>query len=226
MKPYIICHMMASLDGRIDCDMTEQIESGDEYYDALAKLNCPSTLMGRVTMQMHYASAEPFETIDATPIGQEAFCKATESESYIIAIDTHGSLRWPTNVFDGQQLLVIVSEACPKQYLEMLDKQKISWIATGKNHIDLNRAMNLLGEKFGVKRLSVTGGGHINAAFLAAGLLDEVSMMYAPGIDARANMTAAFDGLKDMQRKPVKLKLTHVSQVGEGTVWMRYNCKF
>lgn len=25
MRPYIICHMMASLDGRIDCDMTEQI---------------------------------------------------------------------------------------------------------------------------------------------------------------------------------------------------------
>ena len=25
MKPYIICHMMASIDGRIDCDMTERI---------------------------------------------------------------------------------------------------------------------------------------------------------------------------------------------------------
>ena len=25
MKPYTICHMIASVDGRIDCDMTEQI---------------------------------------------------------------------------------------------------------------------------------------------------------------------------------------------------------
>ena len=24
-KPYIICHMMISLDGRIDCAMTEQL---------------------------------------------------------------------------------------------------------------------------------------------------------------------------------------------------------
>ncbi len=43
MRPYIICHMMSLLDGRIDCDVTEQIESGDEYYDALNQLCCPST---------------------------------------------------------------------------------------------------------------------------------------------------------------------------------------
>lgn len=36
MRPYIICHMIASVDGRIDCDMTEQIEGGNEYYEALA----------------------------------------------------------------------------------------------------------------------------------------------------------------------------------------------
>lgn len=53
-RPYIISHMMASVDGRIDCDMTEKI-GGDEYYDALAGLDCDSTLSGRVTMQMHYA---------------------------------------------------------------------------------------------------------------------------------------------------------------------------
>ena len=31
-RPYIICHMMASLDGRIDCDMTEQIDDTNHYY--------------------------------------------------------------------------------------------------------------------------------------------------------------------------------------------------
>ena len=56
MRPYIICHMMSLIDGRIDCDVTEQIETGDEYYEALNKLECPSMLMGRVTMEMHYPS--------------------------------------------------------------------------------------------------------------------------------------------------------------------------
>ena len=30
MTPYVICHMMQSVDGRIDCDMVDKI-SGDEY---------------------------------------------------------------------------------------------------------------------------------------------------------------------------------------------------
>ena len=49
MKPYIICHMMSSVDGRIDCDMTEKI-GGDEYYEVLKRLDCSSELSGRVTM--------------------------------------------------------------------------------------------------------------------------------------------------------------------------------
>lgn len=52
MKPYIISHMVASIDGRIDCSMVDKI-SGDEYYTALEQLGCPSLLEGRVTLE-HY----------------------------------------------------------------------------------------------------------------------------------------------------------------------------
>ena len=107
MKPYIICHMMSLLDGRIDCDVTEQIESGNEYYDALNQLNCPSTLMGRVTMQMHYALPEPFIAEDKTPIGNERHHVAIATKGYLVAIDTMGKLSWPQNQFDGMPLLVI-----------------------------------------------------------------------------------------------------------------------
>ena len=126
MRPYIICHMMSLLDGRIDCDVTEQIESGDEYYDALNQLNCPSTLMGRVTMQMHYALPEPFVAEDKTPVGKEQFYVAISAKGYMVAIDTMGKLRWPQNQFDGMPLLVITSEECPKEYHDTLTKQHIS----------------------------------------------------------------------------------------------------
>ena len=33
MKPYIVCHMIQSIDGRIACDMVDKI-IGDEYYTA------------------------------------------------------------------------------------------------------------------------------------------------------------------------------------------------
>ena len=48
MKPYIISHMMTSVDGRIDCPMVGQL-STDEYYIALERLGACSKLSGRVT---------------------------------------------------------------------------------------------------------------------------------------------------------------------------------
>lgn len=216
--------MIASVDGRIDCDMTEQIEGGNEYYEALEALDCPSMLMGRVTMQMHYALAEPFMAHDTTPIDHEAFHVARRAEAYCIGIDTHGRLQWGENEFDGQALLIITDEKCPKAYHDRLTEQGISWIATGRDGINLARAMALLAEEFGVERLAVTGGGHINGAFLEAGLLDEVSYMVAPGIDGRAGMAAVFDGIADKSRPATQLRLESVKQMGE-TVWMRYTFK-
>lgn len=224
MKPYIICHMIASVDGRIDCDMTEQIEGGNEYYEALEALACPSMLMGRVTMQMHYALTEPFVPNDTTPIGGEMFHIAQRAEAYCIGIDSHGKLQWGENEFDGQALLIITDEQCPKCYHDSLTKQGISWIATGKRGIDLARAVEILHAEFGVERLAITGGGHINGAFLEAGLLDEVSYMVAPGIDGRAGMRAVFDGIADKNRPATRLHLNSVRQMGE-SVWMRYSFK-
>lgn len=224
MRPYIICHMIASVDGRIDCDMTEQIEGGNEYYEALEELECPSMLMGRVTMQMHYALPEPFRATDTTPIGREAYHIAHKADVYCVGIDTHGKLQWGEKEFDGQALLVITDEQCPKAYHERLTEQGISWIAVGDDGIDLVRAMEILREAFGVERLAVTGGGHINGAFLEADLLDEVSFMVAPGIDGREGMAAVFDGIRDNNRPATQLKLRSVKQMDE-TVWLRYNFK-
>lgn len=220
MRPYIICHMMSLLDGRIDCDVTEKIESGDEYYDALKQLDCPSTLMGSVTMQMHYALPDSFVAKDKTPMMGEQYHVAIAAKGYLVAIDTMGKLRWPQNQFDDMPLLVITSEDCPKEYHDTLTEQQISWIATGKTEIDLPRAMEILFKVFNVERLSVTGGGNINGAFLKAGLLDEVSMMWCAGIDGRNGMASVFDGLES-DFPPIKLKLMNVERLGE-TIWAKY----
>ena len=41
IKPYIVCHMMTSVDGRIDCAMTEHLPGVQEYYDTLDALTRP-----------------------------------------------------------------------------------------------------------------------------------------------------------------------------------------
>lgn len=221
MKPYIVSHMMESVDGRIDCAMTEQIEPSNAYYDALDQLHCPTTLEGRVTMQIHFAEAEPFVAGDSTPVGKTAFHKATEAEGYAVAIDTLGKLKWPSNVHDGKPLLVVTSEACAKEYLDTLTAQGISWIAVGEKRISLAKAVDILNTEFGVERMAVVGGGHINGAFLEAGLLDEVSVMIGPGIDGRKGMAAVFDGIDDADRPATLLKLNSVERMGD-TVWLKY----
>lgn len=48
-KTYIICHMMISNDGRIDCVMTSQLKGVSEYYSILEDIDVPSTVSGRIT---------------------------------------------------------------------------------------------------------------------------------------------------------------------------------
>ena len=69
--------------------------------------------------------------------------------------------------------------------------------------------------------ISVVGGGHINAGFLAAGLLDEISILVGAGIDGRGGMGAVFDGLPK-ERPVTPLKLQSVKPFDSGAVWLRY----
>ena len=86
----------------------------------------------------------------------------------------------------------------------------------------MKRTCEILAAEFGVKRAAAVGGGHINAGFLAAGLLDEVSILIGAGIDGRGGMQSVFDGLP-IERGVTPLKLTGVQQYGSGAVWLRYN---
>lgn len=224
MRPYIISHMVASIDGRIDCSMVDKI-SGDEYYSTLEQLDCPSLLEGRVTLEHYYAEKEPFVPTENKPVGQSSVHIAVHSDAYMIAVDTRGRLRWPSPEIDGVPLLCIVSEQVSKEYLDLLREQEISWICIGKETIDLPQAMEMLREHFGVERLAILGGGHINGGFLEAGLIDEVSLLLAPGIDGREGQTALFDGIREMNRPPVLLERTSVEPLENGTIWIRYKIR-
>ena len=65
---------------------------------------------------------------------------------------------------------------------------------------------------------------HINAAFLAAGLLDEVSVLIGAGIDGRGGMAAVFDGLP-MNQPLTQLHLESVQPFESGAVWLRYTVR-
>ena len=157
-------------------------------------------------------------------IGRLAFRQMFNAKGYEIVVDTHGTLLWGESAEDERPLLILTSEQVSKEYLAYLNGKHISWIACGKERVDLARACEILASAFGVERMAVVGGGHINAGFLAAGLLDEVSILIGAGIDGRGGMAAMFDGLP-MNQSLTQLHLESVKPFESGAVWLRYTVR-
>lgn len=220
-KPYIICHMMTSVDGRIDCAMTSQLPGVSDYYETLDELNIPTTVSGRVTAELELAEPGFFTAKDPAVFGKESFSKKADAKGYEVIVDTKGKLLWPDASDMSKPYLIITSEQVTKEYLAYLDGQNISWIACGEEKINLARASEILATEFSVERMGIVGGPAINTAFLDEGLLDEISILMGAGIDGRVEMPSVFDGL-DMEHPLIHLKLMDVKKFNSDAVWIRY----
>lgn len=221
MKPEIVCYMMMSLDGRIDCAMTAQMRGNDAYYATLADLDLPTTLSGRRTAASEMAGGT-FTPKDATPYGKDGFHVAAKAPGYEVVVDSRGTLLWPKETSTTKLHLIITSRRVSAEYLRYLDGQNISWIVAGEEHTDLKKAMDVLGREFGVRRMGVVGGPTINTAFLNAGLLDEIDIMVGPGIDGRASMPSVFEGRKSATPLPLTFKGVRTFP-SSGAVLLRYS---
>lgn len=225
-KPYIVCYMMTSVDGRIDCGMTAQLAGVEEYYPLLKELGLQSAISGKTTAQLEMAESGTFEQKDNTPFGKETVSKkADSSNGYDVVVDTKGTLLWKHDSQYDKPHILIASKQVSQEYLSYLDEQNISYIVTGDNRIDLAAACAALKETFGIERLGVVGGPAINTAFLDAGLLDEVIVLIGAGIDGRASFPPVFNRKDDPHRELTHLKLVEAKAYESGAVFIRYKTR-
>jgi 2,5-diamino-6-(ribosylamino)-4(3H)-pyrimidinone 5'-phosphate reductase len=222
VRPYIICHMVSSVDGKIDGAALKGLTPAGEYEITGAELNGDAWICGRTTMQQHFAEPEPFVPTSHSSAGPQPVHVARRAKSYAVAVDTMGKLRWSSGDVEGDHLICVLSERVPTDYLAMLRKARVSYIVSGESAVDLVQAVNLLAEHFGIRRLLLEGGGHINGAFLEADLVDELSLLIAPGIDGRHDIPAVFDGVSPERGKAVPLRLKSVERRESDTVWIQY----
>ena len=213
--------MMTSIDGRIDCAMTAQLKGVDEYYKTLDSLNTPARLSGRITAELEMALPGKYESKNEEKYYKEGISKKKDSEAFDIVVDTKGILLWDDDSKYEKHHLIITSENVHKEYLDYLDSKKISWIACGKEKINLKKAVEILYKEFNIKRLAVVGGPLINSSFLDEDLLDEISILIGPGIDGRKGMPGVFDGF-NMKHPITQLKFKEVKTFEDGAVWIRY----
>jgi len=221
-RPYIICHMASSIDGKIDGSALRNVMRPGEYERLHSELGGDAWICGRTTMQQHFAEDEPFASTTNKPAGPQPPFVARRADSYAISVDTEGKLRWSSHDLDGDHLICVVSEHAPSDYLDLLRGKNISYLVSGALSVDLVRAVHLLGEHFGIRTLLLEGGGHINGGFLEAGVVDEVSLLLLPGIDGRHDIPSLFDGVINSNHTAIPLKLKSVEQREGGALWIRY----
>lgn len=219
-KPYIVCYMMMSVDGRIDCGMTAQLRGDSEYYSNLDSLNLPTRVSGRRTAQSELAQGGTFKNNGSPAVGKDGFSRKTAAPGYEVVLDTRGTLLWSKETSSTRPHLIIMSRLASQAYLDYLDRQNISWIVAGDKHIDLAQAASVLADKFGVKRMGLVGGPTMNTGFLNAGLIDEIDLLVGPGIDGRRDQESVFEGRTSSS--PLSLKLVSAHSYDDGAVLLTY----
>lgn len=225
VRPHIICHMLSSVDGKIDGASLKGLTPTNDYELTGQQLKGDAWICGRTTMQQHFAHPEPFVAASQTPAGPQPVHVAQTAKSYAVAVDTTGKLRWSSREIDGDHLICVLSQRVSLEYLAMLRSTGISYIVSGQDRVDLTQAVEQLAEHFGIRTLLLEGGGHINGAFLEAGLVDELSLLIAPGIDGRHDIPAVFDSVSPHTRRAVPLVLKSVERREADTLWIRYQVR-
>ena len=200
MRPFIICHMMTSIDGKIVEDHwtapyggTENDETTISYYDLSDSFKCDAEMLGRVTVHRHHAKQEFKDPIPVIAIDPQPFIGKRETKRLCIVVDRHGRIKYEGDRICGENIIVVLSQKISQTYLEHLRSLKISYVFAGEDGNDLVEAMESLGRFFNIKRIVLQGGGTINGAFLENGLIDELSVMIYPGIDGRKAAPSLFD---------------------------------
>jgi 2,5-diamino-6-(ribosylamino)-4(3H)-pyrimidinone 5'-phosphate reductase len=224
-RPRVVCHMMASLDGRIVTDGWPITDEGMRQYESVHESYAPDAwICGRVTMEQHFAQGlrsdrEIARQHHGPP--RDDYRAPGDHDSFAFAVDASGRLAWETGDIDGDHVVAILSERVSDEYLASLRDRGVSYLLAGADDVDLPLALEKIGAGFGVRTLMLEGGGRINGGMLRAGLIDEVSVLVAPLVDGRMGTPALFDEDADAAT-PRRLALESVERRADDLLWLRY----
>ena len=217
-RPYIICHMLTSIDGKVTGDFlldNRIVKATNIYYQINRDFKADGFLCGRVTMEEsftggYFPSLEEFscENIDYSDY------VAFKADLYAVAIDRYGKLGWKnSHIIDedpgygNSHIIEVLTETVKKEYLAYLRSINVSYIIAGKADIDIKLALHKLKILFGINKLLLEGGSIINGVFLKANVIDELSIVVANITANKDDKSLFYDGdieafnLIDIKRK-------------------------
>ncbi|MGX8774375.1 MAG: RibD family protein [Bacillota bacterium] len=255
-RPYVICHMQTSIDGRISgkfffTPAAEAVYESDndirKGYRADAVMNGATTCgeiysdgflatrPGVCDASAESADNSATESAGVSGIPREDFAAEPYLNSYVVCVDTKGTLKWSGNSVTHRgmppaHVIEVLTEDVDDGYLAYLRDLRISYIFAGETELDLPLALKKLKAIFGIERVLLTGGGQMNWTFLQAGCLDEINVVILPMIDGNTASAGLFDrpaSGKDSNPgqtafAPSSFRLAGVEKLPGDGLWLKY----
>jgi riboflavin biosynthesis pyrimidine reductase len=230
MKPYVICHMNSSVDGRILGSRWRPAENrmAGLFERLHEQLGGGSWLIGRVTGS-EYAKAEAYPDRTGQTYPREPWVvrrdAAAPGTAWGVALDAQGKIAWGRSEIGGDPIVAVLTEQVSDAHLAGLRQDGVSYIFAGERELDLGLALEILNRELGIERLLLEGGGGSNGSFLRAGLIDEISVAICPAVDGAKGAPSIFDSSDTDagDAAPIRSMILASTEVLEGgAVWLRY----
>jgi riboflavin biosynthesis pyrimidine reductase len=192
-RPFVICHMVASRDGRETGEFLESAEAQEaveRYYQLNREYAADAFACGRITMETSFTQGwEPdLSPFQGTAFPREDFvCHRDPATSrYAVAFDRRGRLGWQSSIiadsdpgYDQSVVIEVLCEDTEDARLAWFRHLGISYIFAGEHELDLLLALKKLKSLFGINTLLLEGGPILNASFKSADLIDQYSTVIA-----------------------------------------------
>lgn len=188
------------------------------HYQIAGKYNADAHLIGSNTVKVGaelYGGTVP-------PEQMRDFTKPERSESlpYWVIPDTTGILKGLLHTcrrFEFcRDVIVLVSEETPKEYVRHLEERNYDYHIIGKKHVDLERALSFLSEKYRIKTILADTGRVLGNLLLNHGFVNEISLLIHPVIVG----TTSYNMFSDVNN--MKLKLRQSEMLEKNYVWLVY----
>lgn len=236
-RPYIFCHMMTSLDGKIMGNYMETPEgaaAGDVFYNLSFGKNPyykhQGWLSGRITTDDNFTFYEKPDLDENAAKVPEGDYIAKKTDMYYVSIDPSGRLGWKsstlTYIDTTAHVIEVLTEKATNAYKAFLRRLGIPYIIAGNDSLDYEQTLSKLKEQFGIENLMLGGGAALNWSFIQAGMCDEVSVVIAAVADGSVKTQTLFmtrEGLSD--DTPVGFKLQEAKVMDGNSIWLRYLVK-
>ena len=231
-RPYIICHMTTSIDGKVTGEflyLPESESAVEAYYEINRKYKADAYACGRVTMEGSFTGGfQPDLTAFAdAKVERTDYIADKEAKYFAVAFDRKGRLGWTDSRIhdedpgydDAHIINVMCEELVSDAYLAYLRDIGVSYIFAGKGELDLPLAVEKLKALFGIEKLLLEGGSVINGAFQRDGLIDELSLVVAPAVAGKEDKPLFTESRMECYQ------LQEVKQMEKDIFWMNYKKK-